>query len=59
MLRIKPTWIVENDRMKRIKFFGSLLMTVAFLASFTVSGAAAKLTTKTKNGQVYTCVNTK
>ena len=34
-------------------------MTVAFLASFTVSGAAAKLTTKTKNGQVYTCVNTK
>lgn len=50
MLRIKPTWIVENDRMKRIKFFGSLLMTVAFLASFTVSGAAAKLTTKTKNG---------
>ena len=59
MLRINPTWIVENDRMKRIKFFGSLLMTVAFLASFTVSGAAAKLTIKTKNGQVYTCVNTK
>ena len=56
MLRINPTWIVENDRMKRIKFFGSLLMTVAFLASFTVSGAAAKLTIKTKNGQVYTCV---